>query len=93
VLLGPLFVKPALLNRPLEWLGVISYSVYVTHLPLLVFGLAAARAWRPDAVGAWNAPAAAVVGLVLVGCLSLSVLTYRAIERPFLVRKAQRRLR
>jgi peptidoglycan/LPS O-acetylase OafA/YrhL len=70
---------------PLRWLtslGVISYSFYLLHQPILLLtsGLA-------DAAGLGLVP---TVGLALVvaGGLTVAAATvfYRSIERPFLVR-------
>ncbi len=88
VLLVPLRTKGVVSNRLFAWLGVLSYSIYVLHMPVLHYSLrlwrtmtAAPAAWSPTIV-VWAVLAAAI-------CLGLSTLTYRWIERPFLVRKAR----
>ncbi|NUR86950.1 MAG: acyltransferase [Nonomuraea sp.] len=62
----------------LSWLGVISYSLYLVHLPILLAVLRVSGEMR------W-APVPAQVGLavgVLVLVLGGSWLTYRFVERP-----------
>jgi peptidoglycan/LPS O-acetylase OafA/YrhL len=86
LLLVPLRLRALLVNPPLEWVGRISYSVYLTHLPVLFFVLypllAHARPERFDA--RWLGWTLLALGL----CLALSAATYRWIERPFLRRRA-----
>jgi peptidoglycan/LPS O-acetylase OafA/YrhL len=67
--------------RPLAWLGRVSYSLYLWHLPVLVaLGyLPGAHTGRPIA-----GPAAAIVVALVVAAAS-----YRFIEQPFLRRKNQ----
>jgi peptidoglycan/LPS O-acetylase OafA/YrhL len=88
VVVAPLRLRPLLVNPVLGGLGVVSYSLYLLHLPVWDVTLRMVRtAWRPPAswsplMGAWAAG-----GFVLM--LLLSTLTYHVIERPFLVRKAR----
>lgn len=58
-------------QRPLQWLGLWSFSLYLLHFPIIV--LIEAR-WG---VLSW-------VGQVLVGlgCVALSAVTYRLVEAP-----------
>ena len=73
--------------RPLEWLGQISYSVYLLQLFVLVFFL---RYWD----GRVGEDTAAEVWLWLIAMLvalcGVSTLTYRRIERP--AQQAMRKL-
>ena len=73
--------------RPLEWLGQISYSVYLLQLFVLVFFL---RYWD----GRVGEGTAAEVWLWLIAMLvalcGVSTLTYRRIERP--AQQAMRKL-
>jgi len=65
--------RPLLANAPLTFLGRISYSVYLYHLPLLLL-------WnRYSPIDGWlSAPAYAAL-LIAIGWLS-----YRFVERPFM---------
>jgi peptidoglycan/LPS O-acetylase OafA/YrhL len=89
VLVAPLRGRGALSNAATQIAGTLSYSIYLTHLPLmnLVYptlrqrGVTDALTWSPLGVGV-------AVGLALVTVV-LSLLTYTTLERPFLVRKAK----
>jgi peptidoglycan/LPS O-acetylase OafA/YrhL len=87
VLLAPLRTRPVFCNRWLAALGVLSYSIYIVHVPLVLFALKAlAAAGVPDLYS--RTPRSAAIGVVLIGaCVAISAVTYRLIERPFLVRK------
>ncbi|WP_010145904.1 acyltransferase family protein [Serinicoccus profundi] len=80
VLLGGPFVRPAgvvhgaLALRPVQWLGDISYSLYLWHWPLLV---AAAAVVGSDPLP-WGTGA-----LVLALTLPVAWLSYRYVEMPF----------
>ena len=66
-------------NRPMTWLGLISYSLYLWHYPLL--SAAQALGWLDGA----HAPRWAIVAGVLVPIvLVVSALSYRFVEKPFL---------
>ena len=69
----------------LHWLGLISFSVYLVHVPMALL-----VPWLRDALSAIGAPHAFTLANALVMALVLPVatLTYRGIERP-----AQRWLR
>ena len=56
--------------RPMVWVGLISYSLYLWHWPLLTFQ----RFLMP---GAWPATAAVLIAILL------SALSLRFVERPF----------
>jgi peptidoglycan/LPS O-acetylase OafA/YrhL len=86
LLLAPLRLKPLFSNRLFNRLGVLSYSIYVLHLPVIVFSLRLLRRWWPSLSG-WNARSAIAALLISVTCIALAELTYRGIERPFLARK------
>jgi peptidoglycan/LPS O-acetylase OafA/YrhL len=89
VLLAPLRSKRLMSNAVLARLGVLSYSVYVLHLPVLVYSLAAWRRVFPATSASWNLFAAGWLVAAALICLALASVTYRMIERPFLVRKAR----
>jgi peptidoglycan/LPS O-acetylase OafA/YrhL len=59
--------------RPLVWVGLISYSLYLWHWPILVY----AKWWNGlDPIDNWR-------WLLLGLSLLLSVISYRFVERPF----------
>lgn len=60
-------------SRPFVWLGLISFSLYLWHQPVIVF----TRISSPYPVGQWE------VVVQLVGIILLSWLTWRFIEKPF----------
>lgn len=64
----------ALLERPaLTWLGRVSFSLYLVHIPLLLTGIRV----LPEAM-----PLPARLTLLVLLSLALSELMYRAVERP-----------
>jgi len=65
-------------NRPMTFLGLISYSLYLWHHPLL--GILLVNGYTSGAI----APAWQVVMLALPGVLIVSWLSYRFVETPFL---------
>jgi peptidoglycan/LPS O-acetylase OafA/YrhL len=91
LLLAPLYLKALLSNALLSRLGVLSYSIYILHVPVIVFSLTFLRLRWQGLVG-WNARTAIVALLICLTCVGLAELTYRCIERPFLVRKERLRV-
>jgi peptidoglycan/LPS O-acetylase OafA/YrhL len=91
LVLAPLRLKSLLSNRVLATLGTLSYSIYLVHVPVLTFGLAAIRARWTFAAAGWDAPAFAAVALLLACVGAISAATYHVIERPMLERKARLR--
>ena len=89
VLLCPLRTKALLSNRGLARLGVLSYSIYVLHPPLFDYTLSLWRGVFPQAGLGWTLLNAVWLALATMLCVGLASLTYRWIERPFLVRKAR----
>jgi hypothetical protein len=73
--LRPGAVARLLSVRPLEWLGVRSYGVYLWHWPLVVL-------LRPRIDVGWSPGTAAVITIGLA--ILLGHLSYRLIERPLL---------
>ena len=85
-LVAPLRLKPLVSNSVLNHLGVLSYSMYIWHVPLFIYGLQTVFGiWRFSS--GWNLQTAVIAVFLSVLCLGLSELTYRFIERPFLTRK------
>jgi peptidoglycan/LPS O-acetylase OafA/YrhL len=87
ILIAPLRSKPLLCNRWLGTLGVLSYSVYIVHVPLVRGSLSALRDAGITGLHDWSARTGVVAVALVAACIGSSVLTYRFIERPFLVRK------
>lgn len=67
----------AIRGRVLVWMGVVSYSLYLWHYPVIGW-MVSLRPWLPG-TGTW----ALVVSVVVMAAASLS---YRLVERPFLAR-------
>jgi peptidoglycan/LPS O-acetylase OafA/YrhL len=89
VLLVPLRSKRLLSNAVLARLGVLSYSIYVLHQPILSYSMWAWRRLLPQSGLGWTPYTAAWFVLAVTLCIGLASLTYRWIERPFLIRKAR----
>lgn len=88
LLVAPLRSKPLICNAALSRLGVLSYSVYMVHVPFMAWGIGLARSHIPGLYG-WSPLSALVVAVLSVGCYAVCTQTYRWIERPFLVRKSR----
>jgi len=88
LLLAPLRMKAVFSNPVLAWLGVLSYSIYLLHLPLLFYSVDVARRLFPG-MAEWGAGAVLWLTVVTAACVGLASVTYRFVERPFLVRKAR----
>lgn len=76
-------------SRPLQWIGVVSYSLYLWHEPILKSVLVPLRDSKPEQFMGWTLASGLTVAACLAACLALSALTYRWIERPFLLLKAR----
>jgi peptidoglycan/LPS O-acetylase OafA/YrhL len=85
VLLAPLRLRVLWVNPVLGRIGVLSYSLFLIHLWPMDWVMR--RLYGPD--HGWSLAAFGTVILLLAGCLALSELTYRFVERPFLARKAR----
>ena len=89
LLLAPLRTKRVFSNPVLGWLGILSYSIYIIHSPFMQKALLVIRRSWPRSSAGWTLKTALVITLLTVACVSFSALTYRFIERPFLVRKSR----
>lgn len=88
VLLLPIRCRPLLSRGPLVGIGTLSYSLYLWHYPILFAFLV--PLWLPTGGGpGWTARATAAASFGVAVALGVSALTYRFVERPFLVRKAR----
>ena len=79
------FNRKILASKPMVWVGLISYPLYLWHWPLLAFG----RLIYPSEVGL--VPVGVRVILVVVS-IALAFLTYRVIELPVRVAKSGMRI-
>ncbi len=91
VLLAPLRSKRLWSNPLLEWLGLLSYSIYMWHLPIAWYVVPGLRHAGVPVPAGWSPGGVFAALLIAALCLALSAFTYRYIERPFLVRKARLR--
>jgi peptidoglycan/LPS O-acetylase OafA/YrhL len=84
LLLVPMYGRRLWSNALLDRLGVISYSVYLIHYPVLFYGLAGLSRADPERFSSWT-PWSVLATLLLSGlALALSAASYRWVERPFL---------
>ena len=66
-------VVRALSARPLAWAGVVSYGVYLWHLPLIIAG---------NELGWWPAGTAPRLAVVTAAALAAGWMSWVAVERP-----------
>jgi len=85
VVIAPLRLRALFTNRVMTRLGVLSYSIYLIHWPLLIWGGGLVLSPLALATGGSALPEMYLLAGLSVG---LSAVTYRLIERPFLLRKA-----
>lgn len=73
-------------NRTMVFLGLISYSLYLWHLPVLTW--LAAASWYPELTGGrltW------ILALALPVSVAIATLSYLGVERPFMrLRRSER---
>lgn len=73
LVLGTPWLQAALCRAPLPWLGAISYSLYLVHVPVLLAMLH---------LGTPELPAWLLAALAPLASLPLAWLLYRFVERP-----------
>jgi peptidoglycan/LPS O-acetylase OafA/YrhL len=88
VVLAPLRMRSVISNRAMGILGLLSYSLYLVHEPILFLGLGPLVGRGVPLDVDLILRIVAILAAVAL-CLGLSAVTYRLIERPFLVRKAK----
>jgi len=84
LLLLPLRSKRLFSNPVLDGLGVISYSVYLLHFPILFFCIYPLRLAYPNLFSTWSFISVVSTAALLLAIVFLSGLSYRFIEQPFL---------
>ncbi len=83
-------LKGMLCNPLLEWMGRISYSVYLVHLPIQFYGLLGMSGAAPTT--SWfSLQGISTIALNFLLMVLVSAATYRCIEVPFLRLKARNR--
>ncbi len=89
ILYSPLRLKKLIVNRPMIFLGKVSYSFYLMHFPLIYFLVSWLQSSYPEILKTshWNATSIAVCLGIFLLCVAVSSVTYQCIERPFLQRK------
>jgi peptidoglycan/LPS O-acetylase OafA/YrhL len=85
----PLRLGSLLTNRVMGTVGILSYSLYLFHFPVLFETLRRCRVAMPKNFLGWTAISSATVLMCLALALGVSALTYLLIERPVLKRKAR----
>ena len=78
---GSGFAGRVMTNRPMRWIGLWSYSLYLIHWPLLILALH----WKGSGLYSWERAA------VLVVSIGLAALSWRFVEQPFRPASIQRR--
>jgi peptidoglycan/LPS O-acetylase OafA/YrhL len=89
LLLAPLRTKRLLCNRLLGCIGVVSYSLFLIHIPVVVFTMMRVSARVGGGIASWDAQAYLVTAVLFVACVTMSTILYWTIERPFLMHKAR----
>jgi peptidoglycan/LPS O-acetylase OafA/YrhL len=69
-------------SKPLRFAGLVSYSLYLWHVPILLAGFAWLGVRAP-----LDARDGVFIALVLACCVVVAVLSYTFVERPFLQRR------
>jgi peptidoglycan/LPS O-acetylase OafA/YrhL len=77
---------PSLWKRLLGYCGLVSFSLYVIHMPILVWMQSHKLYVEPTSDPFWNAFAS--IGVILPVVLGCASVTYYCIERPFMQLRA-----
>ncbi len=86
LLLLPLKFKKVISNGFFKQIGKISYSIYLLHYPILVYGYLAIQ--KVSAANHLPVPSKGVLVIIIfIVCIGVSALTYQFIEKPFLEKK------
>jgi peptidoglycan/LPS O-acetylase OafA/YrhL len=88
-LVAPLRLAGLLTNRVMGTLGLLSYSMYLVHLPIEFRLIWPRTIASPELYQGWTSTSFATVLLCLALVVGVSALTYLFIERPVLKRKAR----
>jgi peptidoglycan/LPS O-acetylase OafA/YrhL len=91
LLVLPLRSRRVLVNPALRGVGVVSYSLFLVHIPVAFLVFHEVRTRMPGFLTSWNAETLLICAALLLACLALATLGYWTVERPFLVRKARLR--
>jgi len=89
LLLFPLRGKALLVNPLMRSAGLVSYSLFLIHVPVVTIVLHQLQEARPGQYRTWDASSLLVCGGLFAVCIALSALSYRFVERPFLRLKAR----
>ena len=95
LLLLPGSLKPLLANRAWAFIGLISYSLYLVHVPVIYYGRRfVIRNWRwifpsYEGIWFWTREAFVAASLIVLAAVALATITYLTIERPMLRLKSR----
>jgi peptidoglycan/LPS O-acetylase OafA/YrhL len=88
-LVAPLRLGVLLSNRVVGTAGLLSYSMYLVHLPVIFFVVYPRSLASPEAYQGWTPTSFGTVLFAIALGFAVSALTYSFIERPVLRRKAR----
>lgn len=86
LLFAPLVLRRAIVTAPLCTLGLLSYSVYVLHVPVILAVVPWVKRWWPALATGWHVGSVGLCLAIAAVTLALAHVTYRLIERPWLQR-------
>lgn len=88
VILAPLRIRPLIANPVMGMLGLFSYSMYLIHEPVIYLGLGP-LVWQGLPLDVDLILRVLAFAVTFAICVAMSAVSYRLIERPFLLRKAK----